>query len=61
MELWTDIIDVIYLDLAKAFDTVLHRRLLLKQHSYGIDGTLLKWIDSFLTDRRQRVVVSGTG
>ena len=49
-------IDIIYLDFAKAFDTVPHRRLILKLESYGIQGKLLNWIKSFLCNRSQRVV-----
>ena len=52
-------IDVGYLDFAKAFDSVPHRRLLIKLESYGIQGNLLKWIADFLIGRRQRIVVNG--
>lgn len=52
-------IDIVYLDLAKAFDAVPHQRLLLKLRSYGIAGKLLEWITNFLTGRRQRVGVAG--
>ena len=52
-------IDTIYLDFKKAFDSVPHRRLLVKLKEYGFDGTLLKWIEDFLKDRRQRVVLNG--
>ena len=43
----------------KAFDTVPYKRLLSKLSSYGIGGKILEWIKSFLTSRRQRVVVNG--
>ena len=43
----------------KVFDTVPHQRLLAKLSSYGIVGKTLEWIKSFLTSRRQRVVVNG--
>ena len=36
------------LDLAKAFDSVPHSRLLLKLESLGIQGNLLSWFKSFL-------------
>ena len=50
------VLDVIYLDFAKAFDSVPHHRLIMKLQSYGIDGRVLSWIRSFLSTRRQRVV-----
>ena len=65
MEIWTSMLDegggldVVYLDFRKAFDSVPHQRLLKKIRAYGIDGSLLKWIESFLTGRKQRVIVNG--
>ena len=53
-------IDVLYLDFAKAFDTVPHRRLLVKLAAYGVGGKLLRWVREFLARRRQRVVISNT-
>jgi hypothetical protein len=50
-------VDVIFLDFAKAFDKVPHRRLVHKLAAYGISGKLLEWIKSFLRGRRQRVVM----
>ena len=38
------IIDSIYFDFAKAFDTVSHRRLCKKLSAYGIDGPIMSWI-----------------
>ena len=55
--------DVDFLDLAKAFDSVPHERLLLKLKSNGIDGCLHAWLrPHFLTctGRRQRVILRGT-
>ena len=49
----------LYLDFAKAFDSVPHYRLLLKLQSLGISGQLLRWINCFLTTRSQRVVING--
>ncbi|CAL4257485.1 unnamed protein product, partial [Meganyctiphanes norvegica] len=54
-----DPVDAIYLDCKKAFDTVPHRRLLAKLQAYGITGKVLKWIECFLSDRSQRVIVKG--
>ena len=52
-------VDLILLDFSKAFDKVPHRRLLYKLHRYGIDGKHIRWIENFLTQREQRVVVEG--
>ena len=52
-------IDAIIMDFTKAFDKVPHQKLLLKLAHYGIRGNQLKWVDSFLTNRTQRVVVNG--
>ncbi len=51
-------VDVFYLDISKAFDTVCHPKLLSKLPKYGIGGKLLRWITSFLNDRRQAVRVN---
>ena len=62
---WTEIldrgvcVDVIYCDFMKAFDTVPHRRLINVLEYYGIDDPILSWINDFLTDRRQKVVING--
>ena len=42
------VVDTIYLDFAKAFDTVPHNRLLKKLHAYGIRGKMLNWISEFI-------------
>ena len=52
------ITDVIYLDLAKAFVSVPHKRLIYKLSKYGITGNLLHWISNFLSQRRQYVRVN---
>ena len=51
-----DPVDVVMLDFAKVFDTVPHKRLILKLEAYGITGLAVKWVKAFLTNRRQRVV-----
>ena len=53
-------VDIVYLDYKKAFDSVPYERLLVKLGSIGIGGNLLNWIGSFLTDRKQVVVVNGS-
>ena len=51
-------IDAIYLDFQKAFDSVPHQRLLWKVKSYGIIGKVYSWIEAFLLDRQQKVIVN---
>ena len=50
-------VDVAILDFKKA---VTHTRLIHKLHYYSIRGDLLQWIQSFLTNHTQRVVIIGT-
>ena len=46
-------IDCIYLDLKKAFDKVPHKRLLQKLENIGrLKGSLLKWMEDFLSNRK---------
>ena len=52
--------DVVVLDFSKAFDVVPHQRLLHKLDHYGIRGTTLNWIQNFLTNITQKVVVDGS-
>ena len=52
--------DAIYFDFAKAFDTVPHKRLILKLQQAGTHGLVLEWIRSFLENRRQRVILGNT-
>ena len=51
--------DMILLDISKAFDKVPHNRLLLKMNHYGMQGQTLSWIKAFLTGRIQSVVFEG--
>ena len=49
---------VLLLDLSAAFDTVDQSKLLqILQHEIGIEGTALKWLESFLCDRTQKVKI----
>ena len=51
--------DLIFLDFSKAFDYVPHHLLIHKLKSFGLNGSLLKWMSSYLTNRTQRVVIEG--
>jgi len=50
-------VDVVYVDFSKAFDCVVHSKLIYKLQSYGIGGPLLAWISDFLSNRTQAVRV----
>jgi hypothetical protein len=52
-------VDCVYLDFEKAFDKVDHDKLLIKLQQYGIKGCLLRWIQSWLEERTQSVVLNG--
>ena len=41
------------------FDTVPHSKLLTKVSHYGIGGTILEWLNKFLTGRTMKVVLDG--
>ena len=49
----------VYLDISKAFDKTWHQGLLFKLQQCGIEGSCLKWIESYLTGRSQKVVIRG--
>ena len=50
----------IFLDFAKAFDTVNHNILLKKLEHYGIRGIAHKWFTSYLSDRMQCTEIGNT-
>jgi hypothetical protein len=53
-------VDMAILDFSKAFDKVSHSRLSEKLRYYGIQGNTRQWIDSFLSNRYQQVVVDNS-
>ena len=66
------IVDSVYTDFSKAFDIVNTSLLIKKLKAYGIEGSLIKWLESHLSNRFQIVrfkssfskpfpVTSGTG
>lgn len=52
-------LDVIYTDFRKAFDRVDHGILLLKLSKMGVNSSMLDWISTYLSNRRQYVLVEG--
>ena len=50
----------VFLDISKGFDKVWHKGLLAKLKSNGINGSLLQWFESYLTERYQHVAIEGT-
>src|SRR5664279_3063394 len=66
IDMWTEClesggqIDVIYTDLEKAFDKVPHNLLIQKLRNFYINEVCIKWIESFLANRRQRVNINGS-
>src|SRR5690349_6328893 len=54
------LIDLAYLDFQKAFDSVVHEKLITKLNQLGIKGNLQRWINSHLSGRTQRVRINDT-
>ena len=52
-------VDMVYMDMSKAFDKVNHGCLLQKLHEFGFGGSRLQWFSSYLMGRYQRVTVLG--
>ena len=53
-------VGLVLLDLSAAFDTIDHSILFnCLQHWYGIDGVVLKWVQSYLHSRKQRIKIDG--
>lgn len=53
-------VDVVYIDFAKAFDTVSHEKLLYKLQSITDNKRLFNWTKNYLLKRSQKVNVQGT-
>src|SRR5688572_13961404 len=49
----------IFIDLAKAFDTVDHGTLLKKLQHYGIKEVTHQWFSNYLANRNQQVICNG--
>jgi len=59
-------VDAIYLNFAKAFEKVPHKRLIHRNEisyqleSLGITGRVMEWINEWLRDRKQKVCINGS-
>jgi hypothetical protein len=51
-------IDVIYLDMSKAFDKVSHTQLIHRLHEFRVRGNL-NWFSSYLSNRYQQTTIGG--
>ena len=52
-------IRAVFLDISKAFDTVWHEGLIFKLKRIGVEGDMINIIQSFLSNRKQRVTIDG--
>ena len=51
---------LVLLDLSAAFDTIDHGKLLaLLKSSFGVEDSALEWISSYLSGRKQSVLIDG--
>ena len=64
LEMWRNVlvkggyICTIFMDLSKAFDTLNHDLLIAKLGAYGFETDALRYMKSYLTNRKQRVRVN---
>ena len=50
-------VDTIFIDYQRAFDSIVHSKLLAKLRCFGINDKLLSWLSAFLSNRSQQVVI----
>ncbi len=53
-------LDTVCLDFQKAFDKDPNNKFIFKVKQLGIDGTVHNWIENWLSNKKQRVVINGT-
>ena len=51
---------IILTDLSKAFDCIRHDMFIAKCHAYGMDKNALQYINSYLSNRKQRVRINSS-
>ena len=49
----------VFCDISKAFDRVWHKGLIYKLSLFGIPHQISNWVENYLLDRKQRVVLDG--
>ena len=50
---------LVFIDISAAFDTASHEKLIeCFKHFFKIEGTALQWLKSYLTERKQKVVIN---
>ena len=66
LEIWKKCLDkgryicAVFMDLSKAFDTLNHDLLIAKLGAYGFETDALRYMKSYLKNRKQRVRVNKT-
>lgn len=48
-----------FCDISNAYDRVCHKDILCKLKYYGISDKLIRWVENYLSDRTQKVVLGG--
>ena len=66
LEIWKKVLDrggylcAVFMDLSKAFDTLNHDLLTAQLGAYGLETDALRYMKSYLTNRKQRLRVNET-
>ena len=55
----SELVDVVFVDLKKAFDTINHSLLCSELKHYGVQKEELQWLNSYLSERKQYCRVNG--
>ncbi len=53
-------LDIVYLDIQKAFYKTPHNKLIFKVKQLGITDNVHNWIENWLSNRKQRVAINGS-